>query len=127
MNRGKRAGSLFSGKQGKAIELLAGGGMTQEDICDELGICRNTMWEWKKNPEFMNAVVNRARDLLKHSLPTIYKTLAEKAAEGNHRHIKILMDHMDRLEEMTEQYTGGEITVKWKGSWDEEELNSPEE
>ena len=42
--------------QNKAIELLAQGGQTYIEIAEECGISVDTLRNWRKEPEFQDAV-----------------------------------------------------------------------
>jgi len=107
------AGKDFTDKQLMAIDLLSQGVM-QKDIQEQLDVSHNTLWKWKKNPQFMDAVVESARIRLKDALPNIYSVLASKAIEGNHQHIKILLDHLEKLEEERTKYAETAITFTWE-------------
>lgn len=89
----------FSGKRARAIELLAQGEMTQVAIAKELKISPQSITKYKKNPEFMAAVVERSRQLLREQLPEVYGALRQKSKKGSDRHIKIYLDHLEKLEE----------------------------
>jgi len=112
-------------KQLKAIEFLAGGGMTLTEIHKKVPVNHDTLWEWRKNPQFIEAILSRSREILREALPRVYKTLADRAARGDPRHIKALLDHMEHLERSGEQYRGGSITVLWGEKWEEEEPTDP--
>lgn len=101
----------FSGKKAKAIELLALGDRTQVDIGAELGVTPQQVSKWKKDPLFMEAVVNRSRELLKQSLPEVYNSLSNHSKNGNDRHIKIFLDHLERLEQIKASVP--QIVFKW--------------
>lgn len=101
----------MSPKQLKCIELLAKGEMTQKDIAAELKLNPSTISKWKLDHKFMEAVVDRAKELLKESVPQVYKALTDKSKAGHDRHIKILLDHMEKLEEVRAQR--GSITFTW--------------
>ncbi len=102
----------FSGKKLKVIELLALGEMTQAAISKEVGCQPACITKYKKDPKFMEAVVNRSRQLLKDNLPEIYKALTDKSKEGKDRHIKIFLEHLEKLEEAKAGQST--ITFTWK-------------
>lgn len=106
----------FSGKQLKCIELMALGTMTQIDIARDCRCNTNTITKWKRNPEFMALVVDRARALLKESVPDIYKALSDKSKTGSDKHIKIFLDHLEKLEEAKAGVSA--ISFTWKGPTD---------
>lgn len=103
----------FPKKRLKAIELLAAGGKHNE-VAAECGIACKTLYLWKRDPDFVDAVVNRARELMKSELSSVYNKLTQKATEGSHQHIKILLDHLDRLEEMRTQAASNTVTFVWQ-------------
>jgi hypothetical protein len=39
-------------KKRAAVELLAEDELTDEQLCDRVGIGRTSLWEWRQNPEF---------------------------------------------------------------------------
>ena len=67
----------------------------------------------RKDPEFLRTIIERAQDRLKSTLPNIYDALCTKAKEGSYVHIKLILDHLDRLEEMKNAVTDKQITFKW--------------
>lgn len=101
-------------KQMKAIELLAAGRISKDQVCVECKMNRSTLTRWQRKPFFMHAVVARSRALLKQSLPAVYDKLADKSKDGSHHHIKILLDHMEKLEDAKAGQTS--ITFTWKNS-----------
>jgi hypothetical protein len=117
--------TTWSNQKLKAIELLAAGGMTINEIQKATPVSKDTFWKWRKDPLFMEAVLKRSREILRDNLPSIYRTLAEKATDGDPRHISILLDHLEKLDKSADQYKGGSITVQWKGTWDEDESINP--
>lgn len=101
----------FSVKQIKCIEFLAIGEMTQNKMAEILEINNSTISEWKRDINFQMAVIDRARELLKESLPEIYKALREKAKKGNFQHIKLMLEHLEKLEELKRRQSN--ITFTW--------------
>ena len=98
MPRTNRAPGEFTPRQVKAIELLAASELSLGDICEELNISRHTLWKWRKIPAFRDAVLDRARVLLLTELPSIYSALGKNAANGDPRHIRLVLEHLERLE-----------------------------
>lgn len=104
----------FSVKQLKAIEILARGGNKQlKDIAVEIGISERQLLNWRTDPNFMSAVVSRSRDIIREELPDVYCVLTHQAKGGNPAHIKILLDHLENLEEMKAKANEGQITFTW--------------
>lgn len=90
----------FTAKQIKCIELLAVSELTQKQIAEQLEIGQSTLSEWKNSPEFYTEVIRRARELLKISLPDIYRSLVKKAKEGSYSHIKLMLEHIEHIEKL---------------------------
>jgi hypothetical protein len=104
--------TILTVKQLKTIELLAIGEMTNVQIAAAVPVNVNTISKWKREPAFMEAVVLRSRELLKENLPEIYLSLTKKSKQGNDRHIKIFLDHIEKLEAAKSTQTS--ITFTWK-------------
>jgi len=102
---------VLTSKMHKAIELLAKGEYKQCDIATEIGVAPNTLSKWKKDRLFAETVVSRSRALLKESLPEVYSALTKKSKLGKDRHIKIFLDHLERLEEV--KASQHNITFTW--------------
>ena len=121
----KATTDTFTAQQLKAIELLAGGGLTLTEIQKAVPVAMDTLWRWRKDTAFIDAILNRSREMLREAMPAIYQTLAKKARKGDARHLRILIDHLEHLESHGEQYKGGSITVVWKDKWEEDDSISP--
>jgi len=111
----------YSSKRLKAIELLAHGGLTHEEVANEVGISSRTLSNWKNKPDFINAIIDRSRALIKAELPQIYSSLKKRCVKGSAQHMKILFDHLDKLEEMQSMVSANSITVIWKNQDDASE------
>lgn len=94
---------IFDARQEKAIELIAHGGRNFQEIATESGVSVETLRDWRKDPEFQVKVKERCRELLKEAEPFLYRA-ALKAVEKNlsAQHIKLLMDRLERLEDIAE-------------------------
>lgn len=111
----------FTKKQLKAIELLARGDYEHlAEVAKEVGCASRTLYQWRTRSVFMDAVVDRAREILKESLPEIYKKSSSLAKGGDYHHVKILLDHLDKLDEMKNKSNEGTITFTWKNPPQEE-------
>ncbi len=93
----------FSQNQLKVIEWLASSKYDRRPstialLADQLGISDRTIYRWKSDKVFQDAITARARDLLESDLPEIYAALAREAIKGSFQHIKLAM-------EMTKEYT----------------------
>ncbi len=98
----------------KAIELLAHGGMNYQDVAKECNVTEVTLRRWRKDPDFADKVLSRSRDLLKENLPDIYSVLFEEAKQGSHQHIKLVLDHLEFLEELRANVESAQITFTWE-------------
>lgn len=107
----------WSTEQEIAIELLAEGGHPYEEIADKCKKSSHTIYNWRKDPLFMDEVIRRARILLKHQLPDIYKSLSSGAKDGNPKQIEIVLKHLEKLEEMKTKYAENSITFTWEPAY----------
>lgn len=101
-------------KQAQAVELMAVGGHTIREIADIIGVHFNTILNWRKDPSFNQAVLLRARELLREALPDIYITMAQFARSGSHQHAKLILDHLRDLEDRAAAADQGSVTFTWK-------------
>lgn len=99
-------------KKAKCIELLAVGQMTQAQIADQLRVNAKTICKWKSLPGFMDEVISRAQQLLKQDVPEVYSALSNHSKGGNDRHIKIFLEHIEKLE--TIRAGRASITFTWE-------------
>lgn len=116
MSKGEEKTRAWSNKRLKAIELLAQGGMTHSEVAEAIGISPRTLSTWKTKPDFVDAIINRSRELIRAELPSIYSQLKKKSISGSHQHIKILFDHLDKLEEMQSKVSSNQITITWESN-----------
>jgi transposase len=111
--KGTTVGDNFSPDQIEAIELMADG-MLCEDVAQRLNVQPCTISRWRRNNQFMEAIVSRAREKLRDKLPTMYRVAANRAEEGSHAHLKIILDHLDNLETLASRNQDYNITFTWK-------------
>ena len=104
----------FSAKQIKAIELFAIGNLTHRKIAELVGVSHSTLSIWRARKEFMDAIVLRARELIRESLPELYYSAIKEAKKGKHAYFKTLIEHIDRLEGMQNTVTQGLMSFTWK-------------
>lgn len=105
---------MFNAKQLEAIEVLAIGGKTYIEMAKELQIDVATLRRWRADHEFSQAVISRARTLLKDALPDIYSALIREARKGNFNHIRLVLEHLERLELDPLIKAQEPITFTWK-------------
>lgn len=108
-----------SSRKAKAVELLAHGGQNYREVAQQVGVTEVTLRRWRKDPVFADAVLERSRDLLKENLPDIYSVLFEKAKEGQHQHIRLVLEHLEFLEELRSTVESAQISFVWRRNEDE--------
>ena len=109
MNKPKQ----FNPKQIKAIELLAMGTKTYKEVAKDVNVVESTLRGWREDVLFMNAVVDRSREMLKGSLPELYQAAIEEAKDGNAAFFRTLIEHIDKIEERAKSDVDKEITFSW--------------
>lgn len=92
-------------------------GYTPQELADTCNVSVRTVQRWRHEPEFVNELVRLSRAELHAHLPAIYHVAVEKALAGDYRCIKIVLDHVQALEEM-QAHVNAEHTfiVSWKGT-----------
>ncbi|OQO86524.1 hypothetical protein BH739_09040 [Enterococcus casseliflavus] len=57
--------SSLTEQQKEAIDLLVGkeGDLTQQEIADRVGVSRQSLFNWRKKPEFRQALVEQAKTI----------------------------------------------------------------
>lgn len=101
----------FTAKQAKAIDLIATGEITDHNIAQELSVQPATISRWRRLDGFMEEVIRRARKKLKHDMPEVYKALSKRSKAGESRHIKIYLEHIEKLEQI--KASQANITFTW--------------
>jgi len=98
----------------QAIELMCTGDMTQQEVAKQIGVTEQTICVWKRDSKFIELLLVAAREHLKQYLPDIYKTTVKKAKAGSYQHIKLILEHLERIEELRNGNKPGSFTVSWK-------------
>lgn len=106
----------FSCKQLRAIELLAAAEHNQGRICEIINVSRPTLQKWRRQRSFVDAVIERSRELIREHLPQLYKSAVENALDGKHSYFKTLLEHVDRIEALAKSNTERSITFTWNTS-----------
>jgi hypothetical protein len=119
----------FTRKQLKAIEILAlaHGDLENKELAKLIGCSEGTLLSWKRKPEFIDEVVKRARQLVREKLPKIYSVLTDKAEDGEYQHIKLVLTHFEKLEELQSKANEGSINFTWRLPEGIEHESVPEE
>jgi len=112
METGVLVGNNFSPKQLKAIELFAEGTHNCLEVSAELKVSNSTVSKWRRNHQFMDAIYDRAKEILREAIPSIYKITKEKAIAGNYQHIKIILEHIDNIDSQRKECNT--ITFTWE-------------
>jgi transposase-like protein len=91
----------LSPEQLRAVECLAarGKGESLEDVAERAGCCRETLWRWRKLPEFKSALRERTRELVGEDLPAVYQALIRKAKGGDVKAIELVLKVTGELDE----------------------------
>jgi len=66
--------------------------LTQEEIAEEIGVTRKTIWNWFQNPEFTRWVNTQKDKLIETALIDILKTAVRKATSGHYLFAKLLLE-----------------------------------
>jgi AcrR family transcriptional regulator len=96
----------LSEKQIAAIEILSRpnrGGMTYEQIAKEVGVARSTLFEWKKQDYFNEAVKKEIIRKTQDRLPEVFDSIIDNIIEtGNATAFKTLLQAHGMLTDKVE-------------------------
>jgi cob(I)alamin adenosyltransferase len=119
--RGACVGNNWTNQQLKAIELFATGHYKCSEVAKMAGVCNETISKWRSNYQFIEAIIKRSREELKAALPDLYQIGLKEAKNGSSAHLRILLEHIEKLEELGKK-TPGRITFTWTEDEDSTEL-----
>ncbi len=107
---------VFNERHLKAIELLANGNLTYNEVADAVGVTSFALREWRKDPEFQEQVRKECRDLLKESEPSLYQIALQQAHKtGSAQHLKLLLERIERLEDIADgRGPAYDVMFTWK-------------
>jgi len=109
--------SKFHEKQRMAIEILAQpgrGGMTLDEVAKYIHADPKTLFRWRGEPEFVNAVTQKAIMNLHADLPEVFAANMERAKAGEVRSVDLVYKLLGLLVDKSE------IEVKENGKSEEE-------
>lgn len=94
----------------KAIELLATKGLehdlSMQEIADECGVARKTLWSWRSEKEFNDALMAISREINRSVLPKVLSRLTREVDKASARDItniaRLLFQFHGELTEKTE-------------------------
>jgi DNA-binding XRE family transcriptional regulator len=77
-------------------------GMTQEEIADEVGVSRQTLYRWRSELEFQDEIKREInRNTLTH-IPAVMNTLQKKAIDGDNKSAELLLKSLSMLNNVVE-------------------------
>jgi len=65
---------------------------TKEEMAEEIGVTRMTLWRWFQNEGFIEWINSKTDELLNKSLVARYKTAVRKAEAGDFQFSKLLLE-----------------------------------
>ena len=91
----------WSVKKITAIELMAQNpDINDTMLCESIGINIKTLYEWKKNPEFIERLYDRYMECAGIELPLVIQSLLREAKLGNVRAIELCLKHFGKLKDV---------------------------
>lgn len=96
--------ATFSAEQLKAIETYANLGPTakESEVADTVGVTRKTLWEWRKEREFCEAIAETVRKNLAQHFGGIFDALIRKAKTGQVPAAKLILEAAGMISEKHE-------------------------
>lgn len=104
---------MFPPNQLQAIELIATHSGTYEDIAQTVGVSETTIHNWKRNKEFCEAVIDRAREIFRTTLPGVQSKLFEMAKKGDPAALRIYFDYLATIEKLRINAADCNINFTW--------------
>ena len=82
----------------RAIEMYAlQPDVTAEDVAKELGVSRNLIYIWRKNPKFVDAIYDRYMIKFGGELPAVLQAMIREAKAGNVQAGRLILEHSGKL------------------------------
>lgn len=95
----------FTDRQIIAIELLSQpkrGGLTYKEIASEVGVDEKTLYRWRQETKFIEAVTKRALMRLHEDLPEVFQANMKRAKAGEVRSVDLLYKLLGLLTDKSE-------------------------
>ena len=88
----------FSPKQRIAIEFIAlNPSATKKEIANHVGVTDVTIWDWQKNPNFVDAVYETDMTKFGSQLPLVLESMIREAVSGNVQAGRLVLEHSGKL------------------------------
>ena len=88
----------FSPKQRIAIEFIAlNPSATKKEIASHVGVTDVTIWDWQKNPHFVDAVYDTYMTKFGSQLPLVLESMIREAVSGNVQAGRLVLEHSGKL------------------------------
>ena len=84
----------LTAKQRKAVELLINSNMTYQEIADEVGVNRKTLYDWRHEPQFTSFQEEYQRLKQEQWLATVEaarKSALKLCADGNQKMVEFVL------------------------------------
>lgn len=97
----------------RAIEMLSEGLKTQGAIAKEIGVSERSINNWLNEPDFAEQVIARSRRVVRRWLPVLYRVLVKQAVSGEAWAARLMLEHIERLENAESKQTATSYVVRW--------------
>jgi len=82
----------------RAVELYAlNPDITAEDVAKDLGVSKNLIYIWRKNPKFVDAIYERYMIKFGGELPAVLQAMIREAKAGNVQAGRLILEHSGKL------------------------------
>lgn len=103
----------FTQQQLLAIELFSRGNVKNKQVADTVGVSETSIYNWKNNKAFSEAIIDKTQDYFRNSLPDVTKSLLAKAKDGDLQAIKIYFDHLAFVEKLRANRSDINVSFSW--------------
>ena len=70
---------------------------TNKDIANLVGISVQTLANWRKDPDFVDAIYKKYMTCAGNQLPLVTQALIDEAKSGNVQAAKVILEHFGKL------------------------------
>ena len=103
---------MFSAKAYRAMTHLASG-MTRTEVCIHTPCSMSALKKWLKDARYIQQLIALMGIELKSKLPELFTTMIEQSKGGSEKHMKLILDYLQHLDNISNKTNKGSITFTW--------------
>ena len=89
----------LSANQLAAVEIFANPSdkRSYEEIAEEIGVHKNTIYNWQKDSDFIESIYDRFMSMSANRLPTVINSMLKQGESGNVNAAKLMLEHYGKF------------------------------